>query len=167
MIGAISIILPIGINRLRCLCLQGKAKVFRNDMTEFVEDMRSLIPKTFESSDYDQQKGTIIQVVQEKVDAIFRSIEQEALKAGFIVRQAPGRVALIPIKDGKQLSPEEYKALSAERTQKSLMKIPTSLKKGWMKSSAVPAHSKKRPTNSSRNWTGRSPNLRRSLPSPD
>ena len=25
-IGAISIILPIGINRLRCLCLQGKAK---------------------------------------------------------------------------------------------------------------------------------------------
>ena len=82
-------------------------------MTEFVEDMRSLIPKTFESSDYDQQKGTIIQVVQEKVDAVFRSIEQEALKAGFVVRQAPGRVALIPIKDGKQLSPEEYKMLSA------------------------------------------------------
>ena len=92
----------------------GQGKIFRNDMTEFVEDMRSLIPKTFESSDYDQQKGTIIQVVQEKVDSIFRSIEQEALKAGFIVRQAPGRVALIPIRDGKQLSPEEYKALSAE-----------------------------------------------------
>ncbi|MFZ2863076.1 MAG: Lon-like protease helical domain-containing protein, partial [Trichococcus flocculiformis] len=45
----------------------GQGKIFRNDMTEFVEDMRSLIPKTFESSDYDQQKGTIIQVVQEKV----------------------------------------------------------------------------------------------------
>ena len=90
----------------------GQGRVFRDDMDELIEDLRIIIPKAFEGPDYEQQKEDILNSVQEKVDGFFHKIEKEAFEAGFGVLQSPGRVVFVPLRNGKQMMPEDYEKLS-------------------------------------------------------
>lgn len=89
----------------------GQGTVFKKDMEELVSDLRLAIPKSFEGSDYEQQKDAIVQSVQEEMQEAFRSLEQEAQQAGFMLKQVPGKFIFLPYKDSKTLSSEEFKQL--------------------------------------------------------
>lgn len=92
----------------------GEGRIFQDDMEELISYLKVSIPKAFESSDYEQQKDNIIQSVQEKMEQSFHSLEEEALKAGFSVKQMPTRFIFVPMKAERPLSPEEYDKLSLQ-----------------------------------------------------
>lgn len=93
----------------------GQGRVFRDDMHELVEDLQIVIPKTFEGPDYDQAKNAIVQEDQEKMEALFDRIEEEALEAGFVMEEATiGQILFVPLHDGKQMTPEDYEKLPPE-----------------------------------------------------
>lgn len=89
----------------------GQGRVFQQDMAELVSDLRLSIPKSFESSDYEQQKDVIVQDIQSQMKDAFQTIEQEARQAGFLLKQVPGKFLFVPQKDAKSLSSEEFKQL--------------------------------------------------------
>ncbi|MGE5626682.1 MAG: Lon protease family protein [Solirubrobacterales bacterium] len=92
----------------------GQGRIFQDDMEELISYLKVSIPKAFESSDYEQQKDNIIQAVQEKMEQSFHSLEDEAQKAGFSVKQMPTRFIFVPMKADRPLSPEEYDKLSVQ-----------------------------------------------------
>jgi lon-related putative ATP-dependent protease len=90
----------------------GLGRGFQKDMEELIADLKVAIPKSYEGSDYEQQKDFIIQSIQQKMEMSFRSINQEATEAGFKMEQTPKGFIFIPLRDGKPLSSEEYEKLS-------------------------------------------------------
>ncbi len=92
----------------------GQGRVFQQDMDELVKDLRSVIPKAFESSDYEQQKDQIITSAQSKLQEPFQALEIEARDNGFVLKQVPGRFLLVPAKEDRALTPEEFEKLTIE-----------------------------------------------------
>lgn len=92
----------------------GQGRIFQQDMDELVKDLRSVIPKAFESSDYEQQKDQVVEDAQAKLQETFNALEIEARGAGFMLKQVPGRFLLVPAKEEKALTPEEFEQLPLE-----------------------------------------------------
>jgi lon-related putative ATP-dependent protease len=92
----------------------GQGRGFQKDMEELLNDLKLAIPKSFEGSDYEQQKDSIIQSYQQKMEMSFRAINQESLEAGFKMEQTPKGFVFVPLRDGRPLSSEEYEKLSDE-----------------------------------------------------
>lgn len=92
----------------------GQGRVFQRDMEGFISDLRRVIPKAFESSNYEQQKDSIIQIVQNKMGESFHLIKQEALEVGFNLKQTPSRFIFLPLRDGNPISSEDYENLPIE-----------------------------------------------------
>ncbi|MGB4437658.1 MAG: AAA family ATPase [Sedimentibacter sp.] len=95
----------------------GQGKIFQKDMDKLVTNLAIYIPKAFEGSHFQQLKDSIIQTTNEKMTSILREIEQIAINSGFGIQQAPQRILLIPLKDNKLLTPEEYNQLSVEKRE--------------------------------------------------
>lgn len=95
----------------------GQGRVFQKDMDELVTDLQASIPKAFEGSDYEQHKGSIIQGLQDKMQAQYRTIEKIALEAGFLVKQTTSRLMFVPLREGKPLSSDEFEKLPVDERQ--------------------------------------------------
>jgi len=95
----------------------GQGRIFQKDMDKLIANFMVSIPKSFESSEFQQQRDTIIQDVKEKMNTILRGIEQLALDTGFGIQQAGQKILLIPIINKKMLEPEEYNKLSVKERE--------------------------------------------------
>jgi lon-related putative ATP-dependent protease len=91
----------------------GQGRIFQTDMQELLADLRVAIPKSFESSDFEQQKDTILQELQSQMQSAFQGLEEEAKAGGFLLKQAPGKFVFVPIRDDKPLSNEEFEQLTS------------------------------------------------------
>lgn len=92
----------------------GEGRGFQKDMEELLADLRVAVPKAFEGGDYEQQKEAVVQSVQQKMEESFQALEQEALEAGFNIKQTPRGFIFVPLKDGKPLTPDEYEQLPVQ-----------------------------------------------------
>lgn len=93
----------------------GKGRVFQKDMDKLVASLTVYIPKAFEGSNFQQKKDSLVQKTNEKMKSILREIEKIANDAGFGIQQTAQRILLVPLKDGKLITPEEYKQLPIEK----------------------------------------------------
>jgi hypothetical protein len=91
----------------------GEGRGFKDDVEELIVDLRVNIPKAFESGDYENKKGAIVQSVQQKMANYFQEIEAEALADGFDMKRTPNGIIFIPLKDGKPFSAEDFESLGA------------------------------------------------------
>ncbi|RQW89369.1 MAG: ATP-dependent protease [Geobacter sp.] len=89
-----------------------------NDMRELLTTVRNDIPKALESKDYENQKAAIVQQHQEKNNAIFSALEQEAQEQGFSLQRTVSGLVMIPQKEGRNFTQEEYEELPAEEKKK-------------------------------------------------
>ncbi len=96
----------------------GKGKEFQKDMDKLIANLTVYIPKAFESSNFQQQKDLLVQKVNERMSSILREIEKIATDAGFGIQQSGQRILLIPLKDNKLITPDEYKELDIEKREK-------------------------------------------------
>lgn len=92
----------------------GKGKVFQNDMDKLIVNLTVYIPKAFDGSNFQQKKDSLVQKINERMTGILREMEQIATDAGFGVQQAAQRILLIPLKENRLMTPEEYKQLDAK-----------------------------------------------------
>ncbi|SHE85996.1 Lon protease family protein [Alkalibacter saccharofermentans] len=96
----------------------GKGKVFKKDMEALVSELKILIPRAFEGSDYRQQRDRIIQSVRKKLVDMLHEVEKEANDEGFMLQQLPGRVLFLPVKNGQPIQQEEYEKYSIDERKK-------------------------------------------------
>ncbi|MBI5327293.1 MAG: AAA family ATPase [Deltaproteobacteria bacterium] len=88
------------------------------DMEELVESLKRDIPKVFESKDYEKHRDEILDGQQERTKTLFYRLEQKAAEKGFILKKTVSGLAVVPAKNGKALSHDDFEKLSkSEKTR--------------------------------------------------
>ncbi len=88
------------------------------DMQELLNLVRADIPKALESKEYESNKSAIIQENQERNNAIFSELEKEALEKGFSLQRTVSGLVMVPQKEGRNFTQEEYDALPPGEQEK-------------------------------------------------
>ena len=96
----------------------GKGKEFRDDMKNFIENVRSALPKAFESEDYIARRETTLRGLENKRKEVIDGLNAKAQSEGFVIQTTPIGILLVPVLDGKPLSEEEMLALPQKMKDK-------------------------------------------------
>jgi predicted AAA+ superfamily ATPase len=106
----------------------GMGSELEQDMSELLNAVRSHIPKALESKDYENQKAAIMEAHQEKNNELFSSLEKESLEKGFALQRTVSGLVMVPQKEGRNFTQEEYEALPAAE-QEAIDKVGNELRK--------------------------------------
>ncbi|HEX9079452.1 MAG TPA: ATP-binding protein [Desulfuromonadaceae bacterium] len=104
----------------------GRGSELAADMRELVEAFKSDIPKALESKEYETRRSEILEEYQAKNNELFQGLEKEAEAHGFTLQRTVSGLVVVPQKEGRNFTQEEYEALSdderdtLERTGKEL-----------------------------------------------
>jgi lon-related putative ATP-dependent protease len=89
----------------------GKGKEFREDLKNFIENVKTALPKAFESEDYVAKREATIKELENQRKQLINELSVKAQREGFVIQTTPIGILLIPVLDGKPLSEEEMLAL--------------------------------------------------------
>ena len=89
----------------------GKGKEFREDMKSFIENVRTALPKAFESEDYATKREATLRGLENRRKALIEGLNAKAQSEGFIIQTTPVGVFLVPVVNGRPLTDEETLAL--------------------------------------------------------
>ena len=105
-----------GAHRPKALCLPaGRGAVFRDDMKQLVDELRTAISSAFEGEGYQARQQEIAQSFVEKQEATFEDIREKAREQGLALMRTPSGLVIAPVQDGEVMSATEVQALSEER----------------------------------------------------
>jgi lon-related putative ATP-dependent protease len=96
----------------------GQGAELEKDMKELLEGIKSDIPKALDSKDYESHKATVFEEYQEKNGELFGALEKEAEERGFSLQRTVSGLVMVPQKDDRNYTQEEYEALSDEEREK-------------------------------------------------
>ena len=89
----------------------GKGKEFREDMKNFIETVKTALPKAFESEDYVARREATIKGLENQRKQLIDELSVKAQREGFVIQTTPIGILLVPVLNGKPLSEEEMLAL--------------------------------------------------------
>ena len=92
----------------------GKGKNFQIDVKNLIENIRSALPKAFESEDYTRRRETTLKELEGQRKALIDQLNAKAQEEGFVIQSTPIGLLLIPVIKGKPVSEEELIALPKE-----------------------------------------------------
>lgn len=92
----------------------GRAEELRAAAAAFTEGLRAMLPAAFEAEDYRSQHRALEKQLEEAKEKRFVELREAAEKLGVTLARSPTGFVLAPMKDGKVLSPEEFRGLPAE-----------------------------------------------------
>ncbi len=96
----------------------GRGAEFQLDMADFVLYLRAVLPKVFESKEYDQQKSGITEQFQVRQKEIFGTFEEEAESRGFKIHGAVNGFNIVAVDEsGEPIKEEAFNAFSAAKKQ--------------------------------------------------
>jgi lon-related putative ATP-dependent protease len=93
----------------------GTGYIFKQDMQELVEDLKTDIPKVFSSEDYEQAKAGLVKQYQEQRSVMVEEFTQYAESQGISPQWSSTGFVGLPMIDGKAVAPEEYQKLDKEQ----------------------------------------------------
>jgi len=89
----------------------GKGSELADDLRELLDYVRANIPSALESKEYETNRVSIIEKYQEKNGEIFSALEKEAGEHGFALQRTVSGLVIVPQKEGRNFTQEEYEAL--------------------------------------------------------
>jgi lon-related putative ATP-dependent protease len=96
----------------------GRGIMFKKDMEELIEDLKIEIPRAFESEDYETRRQDLLKEYKKKRDDVLQEVEDKAYEEGFVLKQSATGVILVPRKDDRPMTAQEYEKLSDKQKQK-------------------------------------------------
>lgn len=97
----------------------GWGVTLRDDMENLIEELTTTIPAIFDSEEYRGRLQKIADSFNKKQEGMFKELEAEAKKQDMAILGARGGFIVVPVKDGKTLTAEDFDKLSEEeRKQK-------------------------------------------------
>jgi lon-related putative ATP-dependent protease len=96
----------------------GKGKEFRDDVKRLIENIRTALPKAFESEDYASRREATIRTLEKQRKELIDKLNAKAQQEGFVIQSTPIGLLLIPVINGKPLSQEEMIGLPQEKKAK-------------------------------------------------
>ena len=95
----------------------GKGREFRDDMDQLVEELKTEVPKAFESEAYQKEIQENSRDLNKKSKELFKKLEEKVKKAGFRLLQEPDSIGIIALVNGEALTAEKMKALDEKTLQ--------------------------------------------------
>jgi len=96
----------------------GHAHELKRDVDAVIDELRTAIPKAFETKEYENRHDEIMHEMETGVAEEFARLEQHVKKGGFHLMQTPGGMLLIPATNGRPVSEAELEALNEEQRNK-------------------------------------------------
>ncbi len=90
---------------------------FKQDMENFVNELRTSLSGAFESDEYRARRQVIEQEAQEKQEKSLEELQKRAQEKGFALIRTPGGLIFAPMREGDVLSPEEFQNLPEEERE--------------------------------------------------
>ena len=101
----------------------GKAIAFRDDMRDFITDVKKSLNKAFEGEEYLNQKENINKSIDQKKNELFLTLNNKAGEEGFTIQQTPYGIAPVPLnKQGKPMGNDEFREMDKTKQQELLSK---------------------------------------------
>ena len=85
----------------------GKGKEFQKDVKNLIENIRSALPKAFESDDYIKKREATLKELERQRKELIEKLNAKALEESFVIQSTPIGLLLIPVINGKPVSEEE------------------------------------------------------------
>jgi lon-related putative ATP-dependent protease len=104
----------------------GRGGELAQEMKELLEGVKTDIPKALDSKEYETNRSRIMEEYQEKNGELFGALEKEAEGKGFALQRTVSGLVMVPQKEGRNYTQEEYEALTDEE-KASLEKVGSDL----------------------------------------
>lgn len=105
------------------ICLPpGMGRVFRKDMAQLVESLLDAIPVVLQSEEFRKQAEEISGSVKQREEKMAAKFDRKTREQGIALLHTPTGYSLVPLKDGKVISPEEFEKLP-EKEQKVIEEV--------------------------------------------
>jgi lon-related putative ATP-dependent protease len=88
------------------------------DMKELLSAVRSVIPKALDSKEYETNKSAIVEEFQAMSAAMFGQLERDAEEKGFSLQRTVSGLVVVPRKEDRNFTQEEYEALPDEEKKR-------------------------------------------------
>lgn len=95
----------------------GLGFMLRKDIDSLVEELKTDIPKVFNSEDYEQAKNTILSKLQEQRTQTLEAFNQRAIELGIMPQWSTTGFVGVPMSGDKPLTPEEFQQLEQEERE--------------------------------------------------
>ncbi len=96
----------------------GMGSDFSRDIDKLLEELNEVIPKAFNTEEYERQKASLFKKFQDKRSALMEELNKVAQENNFMLkRTGTGYLTPVPLKEEKELSEEEYSQLSQEERE--------------------------------------------------
>lgn len=96
----------------------GRGAHWREDLEQLIEELRSSIPATFESDEYQNRLQELQQQLNRRQREAFEALQHEAEQYSVTLLQTPSGFTFAPVKDGEVLEPEKFQQLPEEERRR-------------------------------------------------
>jgi predicted ATP-dependent protease len=91
----------------------GTARSLREQLEELLSSVRRNLTRAFASEEYEHQRREAFERGQQQAQPLMEQAQADAEAAGFVLRFSPTGVNLLPMIEGKAMSPDAFAALGA------------------------------------------------------
>ncbi|SES68378.1 lon-related putative ATP-dependent protease [Marinobacter segnicrescens] len=95
----------------------GQGREFRKDMQELTNELKTAVPATFESEEYQARLQELQEEVARRQHQGLFEIQQEANRSNIAMITTPAGFTFAPMRDGEVIEPDEYKKFSDDEKE--------------------------------------------------
>jgi len=92
----------------------GRGVTLRDDIHELIQACARDIPQAYESEEYSGARDELLGSLKQAQDDEFERLRADAEQQGFGLAKSPFGFVMLPVREGKPLTPEEIEALSPQ-----------------------------------------------------
>lgn len=93
----------------------GRGRTFKKDMEQFIDILKTSIPKTFESKDFEDEKIKLADYFNKNKEDLFNKLRDFAKKNDIQIQFTPTGIVTLPMFNNKPLSHDEFEKLDEEK----------------------------------------------------
>lgn len=92
----------------------GRGREFKEDMTQFVEQLQSEVPQAFESEDYEREQEEIWKGFRNQRQELFDELEEKANEHDLTLLQTQHGIMIAPVLDDEVIAPDEFNEMDED-----------------------------------------------------
>jgi lon-related putative ATP-dependent protease len=93
----------------------GQGKNFKETINNFINSIRSLLPKAFSSKDYTEKKESVTTGIKEEKSKLLSELNKKANRGGFILKSTQIGLFILPTINGKPINGKKFMSLSQDK----------------------------------------------------
>jgi lon-related putative ATP-dependent protease len=101
----------------------GRGCDLKEDLDQFVEEVKTALPATFQSEEYQSRQQMIQEEARQEQEEQLETLQQRARDEGVALMRTPNGFAFAPIHEGEVVSPEDAESMPEEKRERVQAKI--------------------------------------------